>query len=180
LPALGAWRQRQALPPIRVLAHPQAITTIRRRHRTLRHCVLTPLADGATRRYGPWRITPCEVPHANERFPTYAWKLRDARGTTIVYASDVARLTDRLRRFCRGASLLIVDGAMWRRRLFSHLTIDEALPELATWSVGAILLTQIGRTAPSHAELVERVRKLCRRARPAYDGMVVTLVPRRS
>ena len=117
------------------------------------------------------------MPHATERFPTYAWKLRDAYGTTIVYASDVARLTDRFRRFCRRATLLIVDGAMWRRRLLSHLTIDEALPELATWSVDAILLTQIGRTAPPHAELVERVRKPCPRARPAYDGMVVTVVP---
>jgi hypothetical protein len=32
------------------------------------------------------------------------------------------------------------------RRLFSHLTIDQALPELCRWPVGCILLTEIGHS----------------------------------
>jgi hypothetical protein len=93
----------------------------------------------------------------------------------IVYASDVARLTDRLERFCDGADLLIVDGAMWRRKLFSHLTIDAALPTLCGWRVGRIVVTQIGRSAPPHEALESEVRSLCARALPAYDGMALEL-----
>jgi ribonuclease BN (tRNA processing enzyme) len=114
------------------------------------------------------------VPHATPQYPTYAWKLQIG-AATIVYASDVARLTARLRRFCRGASLLIIDGAMWKRKLFSHLTIDEALPVLATWDVRAIVVTQIGRGAPAHAALARQIHRLCARARPAYDGMRLVL-----
>jgi hypothetical protein len=109
------------------------------------------------------------VPHARD-VPTVAWRLR-AGGRTLVYASDVAELTTALERFCRGASLLVIDGAMWRRRLYSHLSIDRELPRLCSWSVERIVLTQIGRTAPPHERLVRAVTRLCPRARPAYDGL---------
>ena len=92
-----------------------------------------------------------------------------------MYASDVARLTPELKRFSAGTTMLILDGAMWRRRLFSHLTIDESLPEVCHWSVGSVLLTQIGRSAPPHAQLQREVGTLCSRARAAHDGLVVTV-----
>jgi len=47
----------------------------------------------------------------------------------------------------------VLDGAMWHRRLFSHLTIDEPLPTRCTWPVGSIILTQIDRSAPPDAQL---------------------------
>jgi hypothetical protein len=65
----------------------------------------------------------------------------------LVYASDVAAVEPPLARLARGAQLLVIDGAMWRRRLFSHLTIDRELPALCRWQVDRILVTQIGRTA---------------------------------
>jgi hypothetical protein len=64
----------------------------------------------------------------------------------MVYASDVAYLTRSLERFCRGASVLVIDGAMWGRQIFTHLTIDRALREPCTWQVGRIILTQISKT----------------------------------
>jgi hypothetical protein len=36
---------------------------------------------------------------------------------------------------------LVIDGAMWRRTLFSHLTIDRDLPALCRWPVNRILLS---------------------------------------
>jgi hypothetical protein len=37
------------------------------------------------------------------------------------------------------------------------------------------VLTQIGRTAPPHERLERATRRLCARARPAYDGVVLKL-----
>ena len=93
-----------------------------------------------------------------------------------MYASDVARVTSELTRFSAGAAILILDGAMWRRRrLFSHLTIDEPLPEVCSWSVGSIMLTQMGRSAPPHPQLQREIGVLCSKARATHDGLVVTV-----
>ncbi len=58
-----------------------------------------------------------------------------------MYASDVAHLTGALERFSAGAAALVLDGAMWRKRLYSHLTIDKALPTACSWPVESIILT---------------------------------------
>src|SRR5215217_3911485 len=120
-----------------------------------------PYPAGGRHRLGGCTIRPLTVPHARERrFPTFAWRLT-AGGRTLVYASDVARLTGELERFARGAGLLVIDGAMWRRRIFSHLTIDAALPVLCGWRVDRIALTQIGKTAPAHEWLTRAVKRTC-------------------
>jgi len=110
-----------------------------------------------------------QVPHARDT-PTLAWRLGDD-GRTLVYASDVARVTPELEAAVAGAGLLVIDGAMWHRSLYSHLRIDHAVPELCRWPVERIVLTQIGRSAPPHARLVRGVALLCPRATPGYDGM---------
>lgn len=93
----------------------------------------------------------------------------------IVYASDVAQPTPNLARFARGADLLVIDGATYRRTIFTHLRIDRDLPTMCRWDVGRILLTQIGRSAPAHDELKRIVAALCARATPAYDGLTLEL-----
>jgi hypothetical protein len=93
----------------------------------------------------------------------------------LAYASDVARLTPKLRQFAGGAKVLVIDAAMWGRSLFSHLTIDRELPRLCGWRVERILLTQIGRSVPEHRRLVREARRLCPKALPAYDGLQVEL-----
>ena len=96
-------------------------------------------------------------------------------GVTLVYASDVARLTPGLRRFCRGADLLVIDGAMWGHTLFTHLTIQAALPHIARSDVRRVLFTQIEKSTPAHEVLDAWLRGQCRRAAAAYDQMVVQL-----
>jgi ribonuclease BN (tRNA processing enzyme) len=173
--ALRSWWRERELEPIPVYASAATIRAVRRRHARLDHCRLIAVGEGGRRRLGPFTVTARRVPHAREpRFPTFAWRLGSG-GKALVYASDVARPTAGLERFSAGASLLVIDGAMWRRRIFSHLTIDADLPRICGWDVNRILLTQIGRSAPLHERLAREVRAICPRAVPAYDGLELRL-----
>jgi hypothetical protein len=99
----------------------------------------------------------------------------DGGEVEAVYASDVAALTPALERFSRGAAVLVIEGAMWSRQIFTHLTIDRALPILCRWQVELIVLTQLGRTLPPHPKLEREVAVRCERAIQAYDGMELRL-----
>jgi len=169
------WRQHGDQEPIDVFLGAGTAEVIRARYRRLEHCRLQVVPASRELRLGAFTVSAISVPHAREsRFETYAWRI-SSDGRSVVYASDVAYLTPELERFCAGAAVLILDGAMWRRRLFSHLTIEAALPQVCPWPVGSIVLTQIGRSAPPHARLQREVAGLCPKARAAYDGFAVTL-----
>jgi ribonuclease BN (tRNA processing enzyme) len=169
LARLAAARRASDAGPLRVLVGPGTAVILRRRVRRLEPLQLTEVRPGTGASVGPLAVAALGVPHARD-VPTVAWRL-SAGGRTLVYASDVAELTAELERFCRGASLLVIDGAMWRRRLYTHLTIDRELPRLCGWSAERIVLTQIGRTAPPHERLARAVAELCPRAGAAYDGL---------
>jgi phosphoribosyl 1,2-cyclic phosphodiesterase len=176
LPALRHWwLENGAAHPIDVFLSEGTAKIIRTRYRRLEHCRLHTIAAGLACRVGPLTVRALTVPHAGDpRFPTYAWRVsNDAQ--SVVYASDVAHLTPELERFCAGSAVLVLDGAMWRRRLFSHLRVDEDLPTACSWPVDAILLTQIGRTAPPHPQFQREVAALCRKARAAHDGLIVRI-----
>ncbi|HEX6310663.1 MAG TPA: MBL fold metallo-hydrolase [Acidimicrobiia bacterium] len=172
---LDRWLTTRDDDPVPVLAHPGTIGVLAGRYPGLRRCRLLPTEPGAPRRRRGWSLEPLEVPHARDRTgPTCAWRLR-AGDRRLVYASDVARITPQLERFARGAAVLVADGATYGRTIFTHLRIDRDLPALCRFDVGDILLTQIGRSAPPHGQLEHVVSRLCARARPAHDGLVVTL-----
>jgi hypothetical protein len=109
----------------------------RARPRRLERCRLRPAEPGRRVRIRRWSATPLEVPHAGGGFPTVAWRM-SGHGRRLVYASDVATLTAELARFARGVDHLVLDGATWRRRIFTHLRIDEDLPHACGWAVGRI------------------------------------------
>jgi phosphoribosyl 1,2-cyclic phosphodiesterase len=176
LPALRRWwLERDGSHPIDVFLSDATAAIIRTRYRRLEHCRLHIAAAGRSRRIGALSVSPIVVPHARDpRFITYAWRV-SAGPRSLVYASDIACLTPELEAFCAGATVLVLDGAMWRRRLFSHLTIDQALPTACSWAVDSIILTQIGRTAPPHHHLQRQLAALCPKARAAHDGLAVTV-----
>ena len=176
LPALRRWwLDHGAARPIDVLLNDATARIVRARYKRLEHCRLHVVTAGRPRRVGPLSVDALVVPHAREsRFTTFAWRILQGN-RSVVYASDVAYLTEDLERFSAGAAVLVLDGAMWRRRLFSHLTIDEALPAVCSWPVEAIILTQIGRTAPRHARLQREVAALCTKARAARDDLTLTI-----
>ena len=172
---LRRWLRSRGVERLPLHAGDATIDALQKRFRRLDHCDFKPVRPGGRRQLGSARLSALEVPHAREeRFPTFAWRIRQGR-RVLVYASDVARLTSEFERFSRGASLLVIDGAMWRRQLFSHLTIDRELPRLCNWQVERIVLTQIGRTAPAHERLERAARRLCPHARPGHDGLVLRL-----
>jgi phosphoribosyl 1,2-cyclic phosphodiesterase len=169
--AMRAWWRERSVEPLPVYASAETIAGVRRRFRRLDHCRFVAVRAGPTRRIGDLTVRAVTVPHARERhFPTFAWRL-EAGERSVVYASDVARLTPELERLASGAEVLVIDGAMWGRQLFSHLTIDRELTRLCRWDVDRILLTQIGSTAPPHERLMQAVSRLCERAAPAFDGL---------
>jgi phosphoribosyl 1,2-cyclic phosphate phosphodiesterase len=172
---LRAWARRRSLSPIDVFASVETIDALRQRYALLDHCRFVTIRERERTRVGRFVISALTVPHAlDPRFPTFAWKLDDG-ATTVVYASDVGYLTSALRGFSRGARVLVIDAALWGRWLFSHLTIDRALPELCRWPVDRIVLTQIGRSVPAHERLEHEAARLCPRALPAYDRMTLEL-----
>jgi phosphoribosyl 1,2-cyclic phosphodiesterase len=172
---LRRWWLRRSDAPLPAYASEETVAALRRRYRRLDGLDLVVVPPGETRSQAGMSLTPLTVPHAREaHYPTYAWRLSWG-GVALVYASDVAKLTEELEAFCAGASTLVVDSAMWGRVLFSHLTIDRELRRLCGWEVSRIVLTQIGRTAPPHERLAREVKRRCSRARPAYDGMRLRL-----
>jgi phosphoribosyl 1,2-cyclic phosphodiesterase len=175
IPQLRRWCARHGRGAIDTYMSDATRRTLRARYSRLDHCRLVSVAAGPAVRIAGLSVSAAEVPHAREPGArTFAWRL-STNASSVVYASDVARLTGRLERFAAGASVLVLDGAMWRRRLFSHLTIDEALPEVCDWRVGSIVLTQIGRSAPAHGRLERAVAALCPRACPAHDGLEIAV-----
>lgn len=173
--SLQQWLSRQGTS-VPFFTTTATLDVIRRRFGKAGDLELETFEPGDRARIGTWTLSCREVPHAADasRFPTVAWRLTSA-GSSFVYASDVARLEAELRRFSRDASVLVIDGATYKRRIFSHLRIDEDLPEVCAWPVERILLTQIGRSAPPHVDLALLVSELCPRAEPAYDGLEVDL-----
>lgn len=172
---LRRWHRGRGGEPIPVYASPATLAVVRERFARLDHCRLVAVGEREHLQVGELQITPLLVPHVpGPSFPTYAWRIEGGL-SSLVYASDVARLTPDLERFAGGASVLVIDGAMWGRSIFSHLRGDRALPDLCRWDVERILVTQIGRTAPRHALLERQIAALCARASPAYDGLEVEL-----
>lgn len=156
-----------------VFAHPQTLKVVTKKFK-VSHLKLTPVKTGQHIKLKSWDMIPCQIPHSRDpKFPTFAWKLQSAK--TIVYASDMAYLTPKFKRFCSGADYLIVDGATWKRKIFTHLRIDQDLPTICRWPVGKIIFTQIGKSVPPHGQLTKTVRKICLKATPAYDGMTLSI-----
>ena len=157
--------------PVPLWSAPATIDALARRYRRL-----APLELRAVRRPRRWRdfaIAPLVVPHALD-CTTLAWRIARA-GRTLVYASDVARLGARLAALSAGCDLLVLDGACWKRRIFTHLEIASAARIVAGWQVGRVRFTQLGRSTPDHAELDRWLRAFDPRFGAAHDGLEITL-----
>jgi phosphoribosyl 1,2-cyclic phosphodiesterase len=174
LAQLRRWCAAHGVDAVPIHAAEATIRSVRRRFARLDHCDFVTIRAGSPVHIGPFTVTAIGVPHAREAdIPTHAYRVESR--SVLVYASDVAHLTSDLRAACDGAGTLAIDGAMWGKRLFSHLTIDAELEELCRWPPREIVLTQIGRTAPPHDTLEREVERRCARARPAYDGLEIDI-----
>jgi len=175
VPQLERWLGARPVPAVPLLAARGTLAALRRRHVRLDHLALRAIRSRATRIWRGWRISALAVPHALD-CTTYAWRL-DHRSGSLVYASDVARLTPELASFSAGSDLLVIDGAMWCRKIYTHLEIQSALPVLGRWPVRRVLFTQLGRSTPPHGRLEAWLRARAPHVGAAYDGLELELEP---
>lgn len=171
IPQLERWSKTKK--SISVFAHEKTIRLIKKRYKRLTHYKFFAVKPNEQLTIDGLNIEALEVPHSRSKdFPTFAWKMTSGL-KTIVYASDIASITPELTNFCQNIDVLIVDGAMWRKKLFTHLTIDVYLPDICGWKVKRIFLTQIGKSAFAHGRLAKEVHAFCPKALPAYDGLAL-------
>lgn len=168
LPQLERWLAARG-SRVPLLTARATARTVRARHPRLDHLDVSAVPIGRPVSRCGWQVSALAVPHAAD-CTTLAWRLDRAR-CSIVYASDVAHLTPAFARFCARADLLVIDGAMWGRSLFTHLRIEDTLPVVASWPIGRVLFTQLGRSTPSHDRLDAWLNHRVRFAGAAYDGM---------
>jgi len=125
------WLGHNRSQPINIFLGGPTGQIIHTRNKRFDHCRLHVGELAQPRRVGSFVVSALVVPHARElRFTTFAWR-GSAGARSVVYASDVAFLTPELREFSAGATVLVLDGARRHKRLFSHLTLDDALPQPA-------------------------------------------------
>lgn len=167
------WLEKQKKHEIPLFAHTKTVNIIKK-HFSPKSIKLIPIKDGQTLTFGGINVTPYEIPHAlDSKFPMFAYKIQGKK--SFVYASDMAKITPKFKKICDGAEILIVDGATYNRRIFTHLRIDEDLSKLCKLNVKKIILTQIGASVPKHEELEKIVKGICPKAMPAYDGLKISI-----
>lgn len=172
---LRRWWTKKKQKPIKVFAHPKTRSAIHKHFKLRDHCEFINFQSGQNAKIDDWHIEALEVPHSrSKQFPTFAWKIRNSE-KSIIYVSDIAFITTVFTKFCQKADLLIIDGAMWKDQIFTHLTIDKYISEVCRWKVKKIFLTQLGKSIPSHEQLAKEIHFLCSKTSPAYDGLILNI-----
>lgn len=168
---LVSWMKRKNISQIPLFSHYQTIEKIKVRFQKTDPLVLTAVKSGRPFKIGQVTVTPFLVKHSIQPgFPTLGFHLLlDSK--RLVYVSDVASWDKRGESLMKNADILVIDGAMWGKKMIAHLDIKEILPKICSWDVKGIIFTQIGHTAPKHEILQQEIRKICPKAIPAYDGM---------
>ena len=122
------------------------------------------------------KIIPFEVRHSIQKgFPTLGFKFYFSDGYKLTYISDAGGWDNKVQHLIFSSDILILDGAMWDKKLISHLDIKEITPRAKNWGIKKLIFTQIGRTAPHYEILKKELRKIWPDALPAYDGLEILL-----
>lgn len=172
---LVSWMRRQEQGPIPLFSHSLTIKKILKRFQKTSPLLLKVIKNSQSFKIGQAVVTPFFVKHSIQSgFPTSGYHL-SLKGKRVAYVSDVASWDRQAERFMKDADILIIDGAMWGKRMIAHLDIKKILPKICRWPVKRIIFTQIGHTAPKHEILQREIKKICKKALPAFDGMRLKL-----
>ena len=130
------------------------------------------------------KIVSFKVKHSIQKgFPTLGFKFYFSDGYKLTYISDTGGWNDKVQNLIFGSDLLILDGAMWGKKLISHLDIKEITSKAKKWGIKKLIFTQIGRTAPPYEILKKELRKIWPvspspggpNVLSAYDGLEILL-----
>jgi len=154
-------------------AHPKTIEIIKRKFKNLESFYFQKIFPYKTFKIFNINITPFPVKHSLQKgFPTFGFYFQFPK-TSFIYASDVGSFDKKAERLMQKADILILDGAMWKQKMIAHLDITEILPKICRWKNKKIIFTHIGKTAPDYKKLKLEIKKICPKALPAFDNMVL-------
>lgn len=155
---------------------PRTIKIIKKRFKQLDHLKFYSLKPFKSFRLFGVKMIPFKVKHSIQKgFPTLGFKFLFPSGYKLTYISDTGGWSKKVQNLIQGSDLLVLDGAMWGKRLIAHLDMKEIMPRAKNWEIKKLIFTQIGRTAPRYEILKKELRELWSKALPAYDGMEVLL-----
>jgi len=154
----------------------QTIRIIKRKFKQTDHLEFYPLKSFKPFKLFKIKIVPFKVRHSIQKgFPTLGFKFYFLDGYKLTYISDAGGWDKKVQNLIKDSDLLVLDGAMWGKKLIAHLDIKEVLPKIKNWEVKKVIFTQIGKTAPSYQILKKEIQKIWPKAIPAYDKMEVLL-----
>lgn len=172
---LQAWQKKRGINKLPLFSLGETIQKIKHHFQNTDYLKFNTIKAGHPFRIGRVTITPFLVKHSIQAgFPTLGFHLSE-NGHRLVYVSDMASWDEEAENLMEDADSLVIDGAMWGKRMVAHLDIKRILPKICGWSAKKIIFTQIGKTCPKHEILQKEIQKICSRALPAYDGMKLKL-----
>jgi phosphoribosyl 1,2-cyclic phosphodiesterase len=121
-----------------------------------------------------FKLIPFRVEHAfNPKFPTLGYLFIAGR-KKIVYVSDFKKIPIKSKKLIKGADLVILDCAAYKRPIPTHVSFPEILKLIKELKFKKVYLTQIGIAWP-HYELAQKiVKKQAKNIFLAYDGLKIT------
>lgn len=173
---LRDWMRGRKMESVFLYAEKQTIRVIRNKFKRLDHLMIRETKPNKTFRLWDMAITPIRVKHSIQKgFPTVGYLFEFGNGKSLAYVSDVGSWDGDAEKKMRSADVLVIDGAMWQKKRIAHQTIKKVLPTLCSWRNAKIIFTQIGREVPEHELANNEIKKLCPKAKLAYDGMKLTV-----
>lgn len=168
---LTFWQEKHGIKKIPLYSLPKTIEKIKK-HFPKTNLQFVPVTNLKIYEMFGIKIRAFPVRHSmTQGFPTLGFYFEKDK-KSFAYASDTCGWSKKSQALMQRADILIIDGAMWHKKMPSHLDLPEILPTLCTWPNKKIIFTQIGNTAPDFEIIFDEIRKMCNKAEPAYDGMV--------
>lgn len=173
---LATWWQARYWDKLPIYALPETLGVVRRRFKRLDFAQLVPFSNQQDLKVAGLTVVPFRVRHSlTAGFPTVGFSFHLDGKNILTYVSDVGRWNLPAQRLMSKAKCLVIDGAMWDKKMAAHQAILKVLPRICVWGNERIIFTQVGKTVPRFAEANRVVKKQCSKAELAYDGMEVVL-----
>lgn len=173
---LRDWMKGRKMESVFLYAEKQTIGVIKNKFKRLDHLMIREIKPNKTFRLWDMAVTPFRVKHSIQKgFPTVGYLFEFGNGKSLAYVSDVGSWNSDAEKKMKSVDVLVIDGAMWQKKMIAHQTIKTILPAICKWKNTKIVFTQIGREVPEYEEASREIKKMCPKARLAFDGMKFTI-----
>lgn len=169
---LGKWWKARYWDKVPVYGLGETIRVVKKRFKRLEFARFVKIVPGEVFPLLDLVIKPFLVRHSIQAgFPTVGFAFIHRRKCELVYVSDVGEWGEGAKRLMEKAEVLVIDGAMWKKKIVPHQAVKLILPIISKWKNKRIIFTQVGKSVPSYEAANAEIRRLCPKARLAYDGM---------